>query len=97
LNRRKNGAIFPGWLTITAVQNDRGSVSHYVAVVVDLSKIKQQQATIKRSALEEQSLSKILRMALQPLPMDAFLQQALEAILDSVPWLQLLPGGGFPK
>ncbi len=35
-DRRKNGEIYPKWLTITAVKN-RDEISHYVAVFVDIT------------------------------------------------------------
>jgi diguanylate cyclase (GGDEF)-like protein/PAS domain S-box-containing protein len=94
-NRRKNGESYPEWLTITAVKNDQGETTHYVAVFVDLSELKHQQATIERSALEEQALGALLRLSLEPLPLEEFLQQALDRILASVPWLMLLPKGGI--
>jgi diguanylate cyclase (GGDEF)-like protein/PAS domain S-box-containing protein len=39
-DKRKNGEVYPKWLTITAVKN-RGEVSHYVAVFVDITERKQ--------------------------------------------------------
>ena len=39
-NRRKSGEIYPQWQTIRAVQDDRGHVSHYVAVFSDITAIK---------------------------------------------------------
>ncbi|MDO8990604.1 MAG: PAS domain S-box protein [Sideroxyarcus sp.] len=40
-NRRKNGEIFPEWLTISAVRNSSGVTTHYVGTFSDLSQIKQ--------------------------------------------------------
>lgn len=42
-NRRKNGEIYPEWLTITVVKNEENQVSHYVAVFADISEIKHSQ------------------------------------------------------
>lgn len=42
-NRRKNGEIYPEWLTITVVRNDDGLIQHYVAVFADISEIKHSQ------------------------------------------------------
>ncbi|HEY9198102.1 MAG TPA: EAL domain-containing protein, partial [Gammaproteobacteria bacterium] len=42
-NRRKNGAIFPELLSISAVEDDSGAVSHYVAVFADISQLKETQ------------------------------------------------------
>ncbi len=36
-NRRKNGEIYPEWLTITAVRDGRGQTSHYVATLTDIT------------------------------------------------------------
>jgi diguanylate cyclase (GGDEF)-like protein/PAS domain S-box-containing protein len=40
-NRRKNGEIYPEWLTISAVHNNEGKTTHFVGVFSDLSQIKQ--------------------------------------------------------
>ncbi len=40
-NRRKNGEIYPEWLSISAVTNDAGEVTHYVGAFVDTSQHKQ--------------------------------------------------------
>ncbi|NJM13084.1 MAG: PAS domain S-box protein [Synechococcaceae cyanobacterium SM1_2_3] len=39
-NRRKNGEVCPGLLSISAVKNSAGVVTHYVGVFADLTKIK---------------------------------------------------------
>lgn len=36
-NRRKNGEIFPNWLSISAVRNEEGVVTHYVANHTDIT------------------------------------------------------------
>lgn len=36
-NRRKNGEIYPEWLSISAVRNEYGNVSHYIGGFTDLS------------------------------------------------------------
>jgi len=42
-NRRKNGEVYPEWLTINSVSNDRGELEHYVAVFSDISQLKDSQ------------------------------------------------------
>ncbi len=42
-NRRKDGEIYPQWLTITAVRNPEGRATHYVAVFADISEAKESQ------------------------------------------------------
>ncbi|MDZ4253231.1 MAG: EAL domain-containing protein [Sulfuritalea sp.] len=36
-NRRKCGEIYPGWINITAVKGSRGTVTHYVATLADIT------------------------------------------------------------
>ncbi len=49
-NRRKDGVIFPEWLTITAVKNDAGQVTHYVSTLTDISQRKAAEAEIRHLA-----------------------------------------------
>ena len=45
-NRRKNGEIYPQWLSISAVHDSSGHVGHYVGLFTDLSESKQAQKKI---------------------------------------------------
>lgn len=36
-NRRRNGGIYPEWLSITAVKNAAGKVEHYLAIFTDIT------------------------------------------------------------
>ncbi|MDP2432400.1 MAG: PAS domain S-box protein [Pseudomonadota bacterium] len=49
-DRRKNGEIYPKWLTITAVKADDGSVTHYVGAQTDISARKAAEDEIKNMA-----------------------------------------------
>lgn len=49
-NRRKNGEVFPEWLTINAVRDDRGVITHYVGVFADISPLKQAEARLDHQA-----------------------------------------------
>nr|WP_080266589.1 bifunctional diguanylate cyclase/phosphodiesterase [Pseudomonas syringae] len=49
-NRRKNGEIYPGWLTISAVRNKDDLLTHFVAVFADISSLKQAQARLDYQA-----------------------------------------------
>lgn len=40
-NRRKNGDIYPEWLMITAVMDESGETSHYIAIFSDVSSQKE--------------------------------------------------------
>lgn len=36
-NRRKSGEVYPVWLTISAINDDKGNVSHYVGMFSDIA------------------------------------------------------------
>lgn len=86
-NKRKNGEIYPEWLTITAVKNDFGETTHYVGAFVDLSEIKAQQAEIRRAAAQEQLIGQLFQLTLQGSSIRHYLHRVLELILESLPWL----------
>jgi diguanylate cyclase (GGDEF)-like protein/PAS domain S-box-containing protein len=49
-NRRKNGELYPEWLTISAVTDVNGRVTHYVGVFADISERKEAEEEIQRLA-----------------------------------------------
>jgi len=46
-NRRKNGDVYPEWLTISAVKDDAGEITNYVATLSDISTRKATEDEIK--------------------------------------------------
>jgi len=53
-DKRKNGVIYPKWMTITAVRDESGQVSHFVAVFRDLSEAKHAEEEIRNLAFYDQ-------------------------------------------
>ena len=53
-DKRKNGVIYPKWMTITAVRNEFGLVSHFVAVFRDISETKHAEEEIRNLAFYDQ-------------------------------------------
>ena len=49
-NKRKNGDVYPEWLTITAVKNQQGQVQNYIAAFADMTKHKLAEEQIKQLA-----------------------------------------------
>jgi diguanylate cyclase (GGDEF)-like protein/PAS domain S-box-containing protein len=49
-NRRKNGTIYPEWLSVSVVHDSEGNASEYVAVFSDITKRKNDEAQIVRQA-----------------------------------------------
>ena len=53
-DRRKNGEIYPKWLTISAVKNDAGEVTHYVGTHFDITERKLAEERIRELAFFDQ-------------------------------------------
>lgn len=49
-NRRKSGEVYPEWLTITAVKDEQGAVTHYVGCFTDITKRKENEDAIEHLA-----------------------------------------------
>ncbi|WP_394754015.1 diguanylate cyclase domain-containing protein [Crenothrix sp.] len=49
-NQRKNGEIFPAWITITAVHGDDCTVRHYIATMTDITEQKTASKRIEQLA-----------------------------------------------
>lgn len=49
-NQRKDGEVFPEWLTISAVSDHDGHITHFVGVFADISSLKQAQARLDYQA-----------------------------------------------
>ncbi|TCS70650.1 EAL domain-containing protein [Effusibacillus lacus] len=39
-HRRKNGEIYPTWVTVSAIRNEAGSITHCAAVILDITRLK---------------------------------------------------------
>ncbi|MEO5377714.1 MAG: EAL domain-containing protein [Magnetococcus sp. DMHC-6] len=53
-NRRKNGDIFPEWLSISVVKNSQEEVEHYIAIGSDLTELKMADRRISQLANYDQ-------------------------------------------
>jgi len=53
LNQRKNGEIFPEWLTINRVDDGEGNHAHFVAVFSDVTSIKDSQRKVEYLATHD--------------------------------------------
>ncbi len=49
-NKRKNGELYPQWLSITAAKTNTGQVSEYIGIFMDISDHKQAQKRIEQLA-----------------------------------------------
>ncbi|MDE2586024.1 MAG: cache domain-containing protein, partial [Betaproteobacteria bacterium] len=49
-NRRKDGSVFPEWISINAVRDEAGQVSHYIAAFSDITERKAVEAKVRHMA-----------------------------------------------
>lgn len=49
-NRRKNGEIYPEWLTIRAIKDDQGHVSHFISIFTDITSRKRLEENLHQVA-----------------------------------------------
>ncbi|MBF0285597.1 MAG: EAL domain-containing protein [Magnetococcales bacterium] len=49
-DRRKNGEVFPKWISINAIRNAAGVLSHYVAIFLDITGQKETEHKLERLA-----------------------------------------------
>jgi len=72
-NRRKNGELYPEWLTLSAVRDEKGEVVNYVGVFSDISQVKQVEQKLEHLAHYD---------ALTDLPNRLLLQSRLEHAIE---------------
>ncbi len=49
-NQRKNGEVYPAWMTISCVRDEHDNILHYVAVFSDITSIKKSQSQLEHLA-----------------------------------------------
>jgi diguanylate cyclase (GGDEF)-like protein/PAS domain S-box-containing protein len=49
-NRRKNGEIYPQWQSIRCIKDDKGAITHFVAVFSDISSVKRSERELAHLA-----------------------------------------------
>jgi PAS domain S-box-containing protein len=55
INRRRDGSLYEEWLTVTPVRSSAGEITHFIAIVLDISDRKRVEAQIRQlnATLEE--------------------------------------------
>lgn len=89
----KSGDVIPIELAVneTKVEGER----LFVGSVRDIARRKMAEEALERAELEEHILSELLRLGLQPSPMEEFLNASLQILLSTVPWLNFQPKGAM--
>lgn len=96
-NRRKNGEIYPEWLSISTVRDDGGEILHYVGVFTDIGRIMVEQEKLRDLAYHDPLTRLPNRMLLR----DRFEQAARRSLRDArqlaVLMIEVTPQGKVPN
>lgn len=90
--QRKDGTVFPAEISLGPVETDEGLL--VVCAISDLTRRKARQRELEDNLNAQRVIGSILRLSLEPLTLDDFLQQTLELILD-LPWLAVQNRGAI--
>ncbi len=74
-NRRRNGEVYPQWLTISTVRDPDGAVLHRLGTFVDIGQLKASEERLKHFALHD---------PLTDLPNRLFLRERLNQAIDEI-------------
>jgi PAS domain S-box-containing protein len=80
-NRRKNGEIFPQWLTISAIKDNLGNTTNYVGVTWDITERKQAEEDAQRHQRDMAHVMRLSTMGEMATGMAHELNQPLAAIV----------------
>ena len=73
-NRRRNGDVYPEWLSITAVRDGKGEITHYIGVFSDTTERKRDEARIQHLSLHDSLTNLPNRLLMQERLNDAITQ-----------------------
>ena len=77
LNRKKSGELYWEMASISAVKNDSGEVTHYVAVKEDINQAKQVESSLRRELEMNQAMASLAQSLITP-------DTSMEAVADLV-------------
>jgi diguanylate cyclase (GGDEF)-like protein/PAS domain S-box-containing protein len=52
-NKRKNGEVYPQWISVTAVRNRKKQIEHYIAIFADITERKERENLMEYQALHD--------------------------------------------
>ncbi|MBF0368189.1 MAG: response regulator [Magnetococcales bacterium] len=92
LNRRKNGQIFPSFLSASALKDTTGQVVGFMGVSRDITEQKLAEESIQRNYHIQRTISAVLQVSLEEISLQKQLEQILERIL-AIPWFSSISRG----
>ncbi len=46
-NKRKNGDVFPEWVTVSVLRDEQGAITHYIAIYLDITERKKEEERVQ--------------------------------------------------
>lgn len=89
---KKDGSVFPAEINLAPLHAAEGL--QFVSTIRDITRRKTVENNIQANLNAQKVMGSILSLSLDPIPLEDFLQQTLEMILD-LPWLSLLKKGAI--
>lgn len=80
---------------VSGMFDHRQQLIGFILNAQDVTSRKVQEERITRKVAEEQCLGLLLHLSLDRTDVETFLQHSLESLLESIPWLNLLPQGAI--
>lgn len=80
---------------LTGIYDHDRQLTGFLLNAQDVTSRKAQEERITRKVAEEQCLGALLHLSLERTGVETFLQHSLESLLESIPWLNLLPQGAI--
>lgn len=80
---------------VSGIYDHQQQLMGFILNAQDVTSRRLQQERSTRKAAEEQCLGVLLRLSLDNMDVETFLQQSLESLLKSIPWLNVLPKGAI--
>lgn len=84
--RRKDGTTFPAEISLSPVDSEAGPL--VFSSIRDISELLQREQQIQANLNIQSVIASILKLSLQPIPLESFLEHTLE-LLQALSWLNL--------
>jgi len=88
-NRRKDGAVYPEWLSITAVHDEQGRTTHYIGIFSDITERKESEQRIHHLAHHDALTGLPNRLLLDDRIEQALLKSKRDGSITAVLFLDL--------
>ena len=101
-NRKKDGTLYWEKSIIAPIHSPTNEITHYLALKEDISERKEMEQRLHQAkedsdsrASETKVLEILLRLSISDTELDEYLNNALDVLIENIPWLKLQPKGAI--